>query len=135
MATMICDIVTPEKMLLSTEASFVAVPASEGEIGFLPGRSPVMSTLRSGEIRVKTEGRDETLRFAVTGGYVENDGHKVVVLATRAANIADIDPATVTERLAETERTLSALGDADPEQAFHSSELAWYTLLDRLVTH
>ena len=132
--TMICEIVTPEKMLYSAEASFVAVPATEGEIGFMRMRSPVMSTLNSGEVRVKPEGSDEVLRFAIAGGYVEADGHKVVVLANRAVNISNVDPAFVKERITSFEQALAASEADDPERAFKSSELSWYTLLDKLVS-
>ncbi len=133
-STMICDIVTPEKMLYSAEASFVAVPASEGEIGFMPMRSPVMSTLRSGEVRVRPEGSEEMLHFAIAGGYVEADGHKVVVLANRAVDISQVDPLLVKERLASFEQALATSEADDPERSFKSSELSWYTLLDKLVS-
>ncbi len=132
--TMICDIVTPEKMLYSAEASFVAVPATEGEIGFMYMRSPVMSTLNSGEVRVKPEASDVVQRFAIAGGYVEADGHKVVVLANRAVNIADVDLSLVKERVTSFAQALAASEADDPERAFKSSELEWYTLLDKLVS-
>lgn len=132
--TMICEIVTPERMIYSAEASFIAVPATEGEIGFLPMRSPVMSTLRSGEIRIKPLGSEDTLHFAVAGGYVEADGHKVVILANRAVNIADVDPGVVNERLTATRQLLGALGADDAEKAFHTTELNWFTLLDSLIS-
>ena len=132
--TMICEIVTPEKMLYSAEASFVAVPATEGEIGFMYMRSPVMSTLNSGEVRIKPQDNDTVLRFAIAGGYVEADGHKVVVLANRAVNIADVDPTLLKERIISFEQALTASEADDPERTFKNSELEWYTLLDKLVS-
>ncbi|MDR3053617.1 MAG: ATP synthase F1 subunit epsilon [Coriobacteriales bacterium] len=129
-ATLLCDIVTPERLIYSAEVNFVAVPASEGEIGFLAGRSPVMSTLNSGLVRVKPEENSAMLRFAVAGGYVEGDGRKIVVLANRATNVDEVELDYVKEKITETEQKLKALSEGDAQVAFFTAELNWYQLLE-----
>ncbi|MDR2197487.1 MAG: ATP synthase F1 subunit epsilon [Coriobacteriales bacterium] len=135
MTTLICDIVTPERQVFAEEVVFVSVPGVEGDIGILPRRAAVMSTLRPGEIRLRQTEDAEPLRFAVAGGYVENDGSKVVVLANRVANLADLAADEVREQRAEAARKLEAALDDDPHKAYLRSELTWYTLLESLLAH
>lgn len=47
-----CEIVTPESKLYSDEAHFVVIPASEGEMGIFAKHEPVVTTLKSGTVRV-----------------------------------------------------------------------------------
>jgi F-type H+-transporting ATPase subunit epsilon len=133
MATFICDIVTPESLLFSEEVHFVSVPATEGEFGALAKRSPIMSTLNSGAINIRREEGGEALRFAVAGGYVESDGNKLVVLASRAIDVSTVDPDETRENRAEAEKKLAALAEDDSRTAFYRDELAWYTLLEALL--
>jgi F-type H+-transporting ATPase subunit epsilon len=134
MATFICDIVTPENLLFSEEVSFVSVPATEGEFGVLAKRSPIMSTLNSGAINIRREESGEMLRFAVAGGYVESDGNKLVVLASRAIDVSTVDPDEARDSRAEAEKKLAALAEDDSRTAFYRDELVWYTLLETLLT-
>jgi F-type H+-transporting ATPase subunit epsilon len=133
MATFNCDIVTPESLLFSEEVQFVSVPATEGEFGVLAKRSPIMSTLNRGEIRIRREEGGEMLSFAVSGGYVESDGAKIVVLASRAADVSTLVSDEVGSGKAEAEKKLNTLAEDDSQAAFYRDELAWYTLLETLL--
>ena len=42
MAGFMCDIVTPEALLASTEVEMAVVPGVEGEMGFLRGHAPIV---------------------------------------------------------------------------------------------
>ena len=134
MSTLTCDIVTPESLLFSEEVNFVSVPASEGEIGILSKRAPVMSTLKRGVVRIKREEHGETIAFAVAGGYVEADGNKVVVLADRADAVGRLDLEAVREAKAENEKKLASLAEDDSRSVFYRDEVAWYTLLETQLT-
>ena len=134
MNTLICEIVTPEKLLFSEVVYFVSVPATEGEIGILARRAPFMSTLNRGVVRVKREENSEAVPFAVAGGYVEADGRKVVVLADRAEVIGKLDLESVREAKAENEKRLAALPEGDSRAVFCRDEVAWYTLLETQLT-
>ena len=133
MASLICEIVTPENLLFSEEVHFVSVPATEGEFGVLSKRAPIMSTLNLGEVTIKRDESAEPVRFAVDGGYVEADGAKVVVLANRAADITTIDADAVQTAKSDSEKRLAALAEDDSRAAFLRDELAWYTLLETLL--
>jgi F-type H+-transporting ATPase subunit epsilon len=44
------EIVTPDRALLREEVDEVVVPGSQGEFGVLPGHTPLLSTLKVGEL-------------------------------------------------------------------------------------
>jgi F-type H+-transporting ATPase subunit epsilon len=133
MASLICEIVTPESLLFSDEVYFVSVPGTEGEFGVLTKVAPIMSTLNRGEVVIKTAQDATPIRYAVAGGYVEADGSKVVVLANRAADVKTVDPEEVSAAKADAEKKLATLAEDDSHAAFLRDEVAWYTLLETLL--
>jgi F-type H+-transporting ATPase subunit epsilon len=72
------EIITPEKTLFSGEVESVQLPGTAGLFEILNNHAPLISTLDSGRVRVRAEGKDEF--FAVQGGFVEVLKNKVVVL-------------------------------------------------------
>ena len=126
---MICEIVTPDQRLFSGDAVLVSAPAAEGEIGFMYLCSPLMSTLRRGCVRVKKTETSEPQRFAVDGGYVEADGYRVVVLASRAIDINKVDTSISKERIAANEKRLAELSPGDSRAVFMRQEIEWQTYL------
>jgi F0F1-type ATP synthase epsilon subunit len=44
------EIVTPDRSLIREEVDEVVVPGTEGELGILPGHTPLLSTLKVGEL-------------------------------------------------------------------------------------
>ena len=73
------EIVTPQRMIVSDEVTELMAPGSEGYFGVLPGHIPFMTTLKIGELTY-WKGRDER-HLAVTWGYAEVRGEKVIILA------------------------------------------------------
>ncbi len=69
MAKLSCIVVTPEKTALEESTEFVALPLYDGEIGFMPGRAPMIGRLGYGELRF-TDGGQST-RYYVDGGFVQ----------------------------------------------------------------
>lgn len=83
-------IVTPERVLLETEADSVSLPTPQGEITVLPHHIPLVSTLDYGEIRYKKG--DHLEHFAVSGGFIEvKAGNQLIVLADTAEFGHEID--------------------------------------------
>lgn len=84
------DVITPEKVAFSDTVDFIAAPASDGEIGILPGHAPLLTRLALGELRLK-KGSD--VRYlAVTGGFLEvQSGSRVSIFAETAEMASDID--------------------------------------------
>ncbi len=87
--TLTLEIVTPQSILLSTEAEYVTIPGEIGELGILPGHIPLLTNLQSGVLSYKTGGSEE--KVAVHYGYAEVCKDKITVLAKTAELKDDID--------------------------------------------
>ena len=73
------EIITPDKELFKGEASYVGVPGVDGGMGFLNNHAPLITVLKPGDVKVRTDKGEET--FAVKGGVVEVMNNTVLVLA------------------------------------------------------
>ena len=86
MATFSFELVSPERVLFSGEATSVVVPASEGEITVLANHAPFMSALRAGVVTI-----DGGKRLFVRGGFADVSASGLTLLAERAVAVEDID--------------------------------------------
>ncbi|MCB4820892.1 ATP synthase F1 subunit epsilon [Roseicella aerolata] len=114
MATFLLELVSPEKLLLSRQVEMATIPAAEGEMGVLPGHSPMIVTLRGGVIRVQENGA-ETERLFVGGGFAEVSPERVTVLADEATPLASLSRADAERRVAEAEAALREIGNDETE--------------------
>ncbi|WP_031514167.1 F0F1 ATP synthase subunit epsilon [Desulfofalx alkaliphila] len=99
------DIVTPEKVVFSEEVDYVVAPGSEGELGFLPEHTPLVSALKTGVLRLTQDGK--TIKVAISGGFVEVKNSRVVVLADTAERADQIDVARAEEAKRRAEQRLA----------------------------
>ena len=106
------DLVSPERLLLSTEAEMVTIPGTEGDMGVMAGHMPLISTLRPGVIAVS--GGDQ--RFYVMSGFAEVNPGKLTVLAEGAVPVAELDATALDQRIKNTEEDV-ALAKSDGERA------------------
>lgn len=124
-----CEIVTPESKLYSDMAHFVVIPATEGEMGVYAKHEPVVTTLRSGTVRVTEEDGSEPVRYIVAGGYAQIEGDRVVVLADHAAALQELDVTAIRVHIDDLKETLADLADDDPNRAFIEDEIKWNQVL------
>ncbi|MSP81864.1 MAG: ATP synthase F1 subunit epsilon [Alphaproteobacteria bacterium] len=104
------ELVSPDRLLLSTEADMVVVPGAEGDFGVLPGHAPFISSLRSGVIDVY-DGVKVGSRIFVADGFAEVTPERCTVLAGEAVPLDGIDRAAVDKRLADAELDLRDASD------------------------
>jgi len=78
---MIVDILTPDRLVYSGETTSVTVPGTKGMFQILNNHAPIISTLASGKVKVKTNEGDKV--FQVEGGVVEVLKNKIIVLVER----------------------------------------------------
>ena len=83
------EIVTPDRALLREEVDEVVVPGTQGEFGVLPGHTPLLSTLRIGELWYR-QGQDKHY-LAIAFGFVEVLPDRVTVLAQVGERAQEID--------------------------------------------
>ena len=82
MANVQFDLVSPERLLASVEASEVQIPGADGDMTAMEGHAPTITTLRPGVLRVvHSGGTDE---YVVSGGFAEITTKGVSVLAEQA---------------------------------------------------
>jgi F-type H+-transporting ATPase subunit epsilon len=84
-----CEIVSQDRMVFEGDVDIVVLPGSAGEMGILPHHAPLLTTLKYGIIKVRTQGKEEL--FTVAGGVAEIQPDIVTVLADAAENIREID--------------------------------------------
>ena len=89
--TLKVDVVNAEESLFSGNAEFVALPGIEGELGILPGHTPLITLIRPGA-------QDEEEIF-VAGGVLEIQPFHVIVLADVAIRSKDLDEAKAKEAM------------------------------------
>ena len=116
-STIHIDIVSAEAEIFSGPAEMVFAPATMGEVGILPRHTPLLTTLKPGEVRVRHPGgKEET--FYVSGGMLEIQPHVVTVLSDTAVRAEDVDEAAVLEAKKRAERALAdRQSDIDEAQA------------------
>jgi F-type H+-transporting ATPase subunit epsilon len=110
------ELVSPARLLLSRAVEMAVLPSAEGEMGVLPGHSPMIVNLRGGVIRVRENGQD-TERLFVAGGFAEVTPTRCTVLADEATPVATLSRAAAEARLREAEAALAEVpADATPER-------------------
>lgn len=83
-------IVTPEKIVYSDDIDKVTIPTKDGEITVLANHSPLISILKTGEMKVVKD--DNIISLSVSTGFVEiRPNSEVYILADTAERAEDID--------------------------------------------
>ena len=82
------QIITPDAELFSGEVDSVVVPGSDGLIGILNNHAPLVSSLKSGQVKINNAG-DE--KFFVEDGIVEFKNNSLSVLTSSIFNLKDAD--------------------------------------------
>ena len=103
---LLLEVVTPDRLVLSTEAEVVVCPGAEGQFGVLPGHIPFLSALEIGEMYYKAGGKTEYL--AVSGGFAEVTGEKVTIVAESAEVGREIDVERAKRALERAEKRVAA---------------------------
>ncbi len=124
------DVVTPERLIVSEEVTELVAPGSEGYFGVLPGHVPFITTLKIGELTY-WKGRDER-HLAVSWGYVEVQGDKVIVLAETVERAEEIDVGRAERARERAERRIHDGGTGAEAVDFARAQAALQRALTRL---
>lgn len=107
------ELVTPYRRVLSEEVDEITAPGALGEFGILPGHTPLLTTLKIGELTYLQGG--EPSHVAVNWGYVEVESDKVTVLAETAEPADEIDLERAKAALGRAEEALEKLNPEEKE--------------------
>jgi F-type H+-transporting ATPase subunit epsilon len=128
MAKLEVEVVTGERTVYSeTDVDMVVVPGSDGSLGILPKHAPLISTLATGELRIKKGSSEESI--VIFGGFVEVTPTKVVILADTAERVEEIDVARAEIARKKAEEALASIKD---KQTLAEAELAMRRAVTRI---
>ncbi|RLA80539.1 MAG: F0F1 ATP synthase subunit epsilon [Deltaproteobacteria bacterium] len=111
--SLLLEVVTPERLVLSQEVEEVVAPGEFGQFGVLPGHRPFFTTLTIGELMYRVDGRENYM--AISGGFAEVLPDRVTVLADTAELAAEIDVERARRAKERAEERLKDLVPLDPE--------------------
>jgi len=114
------EVVTPERRVLADPVDMVTVPGLGGELGILPGHTPLISQLQTGVLTYVADGKSSQLH--VSGGFVEVRDDHVSVLAEVAERPDEIDAARAKQSRDQLEKQLNAWSGSEDELAIAKTE-------------
>ena len=115
------EVVTPERRVLAEPVDMVTVPGLGGELGILPGHTPLISQLQTGVLTYVQDGKSFLLH--VSGGFVEVRDDHISVLAEVAERPDEIDVARAKQSRDQLEKQINAWSGSEDELAIAKQEL------------
>lgn len=114
-------IVSRERKIVEAQVDEVILPGSDGELGILPGHTPLLALLKIGELRYRTG--TTVNRLVISWGFAEVLPDRVIVLAERGFLPTEIDRAAAEQERIAAEKELAYLSSHDPEFAIVEARL------------
>ncbi|MBQ60969.1 MAG: F0F1 ATP synthase subunit epsilon [Gammaproteobacteria bacterium] len=105
-STVNCSIVSAEEEIFSGQVEMVVATGTIGELGILPGHTPLLSGVKPGPVRLILEGGEEQIYFA-SGGFIEVQPTSITILADTALRADDLDEAAALESQRRAEQELA----------------------------
>ncbi len=102
--TLHIEIVTPYELFFEGPVEMVVVSCKDGEIGILPGHTPLIAALKPGEIRLKIDQQWKVV--AASNGYAEVGPELTIIVVNSAEWPDDIDVRRAEKALARAEARL-----------------------------
>ncbi len=114
------ELVSPEALVLSGEASEVVVPGTEGYFTVLANHAPFMSTVKAGVVDVKmADGKTD--QIFVRGGFADVSPSGFTLLAEQAVSLADFN---MDDLDAQIQNAREDVADADSDEKKVAAEVA-----------
>lgn len=114
------DLVSPERKLLSEAVTMVVVPGVEGDFGVLRGHAPLVSSVRTGVVKVyPTSMKDTPAKIFIAGGFADVTEEQCTILAEQAIAVADIDEAALDRDIQDLKDELGVANDEENVRKLH----------------
>ena len=114
-------LVTREKKVLEQDVDEVVLPAVRGQIGILPGHTPLLAMLKVGEMSYRVG--DKHSMLVLTWGFAEILPDRVIVIAEGAMKVEEIGAEQFEKMKMDAERELMSLVSHDEEFARAEAKL------------
>jgi F-type H+-transporting ATPase subunit epsilon len=100
-----CDIVSAEESIYSGVAEMVVAVGVAGDLGILPGHTPLLTQLKPGPIRIMKQGGEEEIYYC-SGGILEVQPTGVTILADTVVRATNLDMAAAEEARKQAEQAM-----------------------------
>ena len=111
------EVVSADRVVWSGQSSNIIAKTVEGDIGILPGHSPVLAVLEPGGVEIFSEDGNREV-IAVDGGFISVSQGRVSILSEYARMANEISIPEAEKELAEAQRTLDS-GDFEDDDRKH----------------
>ena len=129
MAKTLLKIITPEGLFWNKEVDIVTVKTTEGYMGLMKGKSPVVASLDIAELSINKVGTSENVQCAIAGGVLYVTPDKVEIITDAIEEKSKIDKNRAEKALKEAERLLNLKTDA---KEHHLASLALKRAINRI---
>jgi len=102
--SVLCEIVTPRKVVFSDNVDMVILPGIDGTMAILPNHAPVLSMLKDDVLTIKMG--DRILHYTVFKGLAEIQPDQITILADDSENVTEINVTEAKDLLDEKRRQL-----------------------------
>jgi F-type H+-transporting ATPase subunit epsilon len=106
------EVVSADRVVWSGQATNIIAKTVEGDIGILPGHSPVLAILVPSAIEIFTSDNNREI-LAVDGGFMSVAQERVSILSEYARMASEVSLAQAEKNLAEAQARLDAGHDDD----------------------
>tara|TARA_B100001059_G_scaffold221827_1_gene245192 strand:- start:3744 stop:4133 length:390 start_codon:yes stop_codon:yes gene_type:complete len=114
------EIITPDRIILKSEAVEVIIPSYEGQMGILVDHIPLITFLRPGFIVINDE---EEKKFYVEEGTVEFSSNNLLILTSTVKDLKNFDKSSVENLLQEAQKKLNDKNSSDKEKYITSYKI------------
>ena len=115
------EIITPEKLVLSSDTTEVIIPSYEGEMGILYDHTPLITFLKPGIITIINNAEK---KYFVEEGNVEFSDNNLLILTTTATELSGSDKSYFNTLLEEAEKKMSDETITDKERYFLTHKIS-----------
>lgn len=122
------EIVSPEKVVYTTEVNMLIVRSTDGELGILPNHAPLIAGLVPNAMRALNDDGEQLI--AVSGGFIEVQPKKITILASAAELPINIDVNRAQKAYARAKERVEAFKNA-PAKSNDIDMIRAHAALDR----
>ena len=107
------EIITPDKIILKSEATEVTIPSFEGQRGILRDHIPLITFLRPGIIIVQNQ---EEKKYFIEEGTVDFSDNNLLILTSTAKDLKNMEKNSINDLIDQAEKKLKDSGLSDKDK-------------------
>jgi len=110
----VVEIISPDNLIIKTEASEVIIPSYEGQMGILKDHIPLITFLRPGLITIKKD--SEKKSFFAEEGTIEFSNNNLLILSSTVKALENLQKEYINTVIANSQKKLDEDKVSDKEK-------------------